>query len=164
MRISPLKWTSKKVEDLIKQINQTSVIPKYSPFYDRQFDLRAPDLNFGYTTNELVEKTKSKMDIFYFARNFCHIMTEDGIALIKLRPYQKRVLSDLSHPDYRFNVFLASRQIGKCVSPYTMVETANHGKVPMFKLYYATKPNLSLVDAIIYALLSIRFSLFGKES
>lgn len=157
MKISPLKWTTKKVEDIIEQIDKTSVIPKYSPFYDRQYDLRAPDLNYGYTEEELHEKTKSAIDIFYFAQKYCHIQTgEEGIQLIQLRDYQKRVLHDLAHPLYRFNIFLASRQIGKCVSPYTIVEIDGH-KIPIFEVYYQTKPNLTPFDYIVYGLMKLRF-------
>ena len=47
-------------------------------------------------------------------------MTDEGVAQIQLRKYQKSMLKDFQ--DNRFNVMLASRQIGKCTSYATKIK------------------------------------------
>jgi glutathione peroxidase-family protein len=47
-------------------------------------------------------------------------MTDEGISRIKLRGYQKKMLRDFQ--DNRFNVMVASRQIGKCFSYSTKIK------------------------------------------
>jgi hypothetical protein len=60
------------------------------------------------------ELARCASDVVYFANNYCVAMTDYGVKKIKLRPYQENVLKDFQ--DHRFNVFLASRQIGKTVT------------------------------------------------
>lgn len=153
-RISPIKWTTEKVDSYLEQVEKTSVVPKYSPFHKNDSELRAQDLNFGYTPEEISEKAKCDRDLFYFAETYAKVMTDKkGISLIKLRDYQKKVLHDFWR--YRFNVFLASRQIGKCVSAFTKIQVHSKEKkeVPIFALHYSTKPEKGVMDYIIWSFL-----------
>jgi ERCC4-related helicase len=54
-----------------------------------------------------------RQDIVYFAEKYAVVMTDEGIQQVKLREYQKRMF-EISRR--RFNIVLASRQMGKTVT------------------------------------------------
>jgi len=160
-KINPVRWSTKKIKDLLVQIDQTGVIPRYNPFYNNDAQLFAGDINFGYTEEEIIDKTKVAQDIFYFATQHAQVKTDEGIMRIKsLRNYQKNILHHLNA--YRFNIILASRQIGKCVHPFTNVCVELNNKVqnlPIFEVFYQTRPKLSLFDKVMYSLLKTSYKL-----
>jgi hypothetical protein len=112
-------WSTKKVNEEITKIEQGGQAD-YSPFADGKIDYRAPDIVFDYTDEELQEIAKCADDVVYFGENYCYSMTDEGISRIKLRGYQKKMLRDFQ--DNRFNVMVASRQIGKCASYSTKIK------------------------------------------
>jgi hypothetical protein len=114
-RISPRQWSSRAVEDFARQVEQTGSIPKYSPFFNRDTSMRAADLNYSYTEDEIMEQTKVRSNIFYFAETYAYVMTDDGLTKIKnVRIYQKKALA--AFIKHLKNIWLASRQIGKSVT------------------------------------------------
>lgn len=119
--INPKKWSTKRIEDFLEEVRKTSTIPRYTPFFQNDEDLLAPNLDFGMTEHEIKEFAKCEQDVFYFAENYAHIKTDDGYKRVsfKGRDYQKKTLA--AYVDYRFNVFLASRQIGKAIDPSVRV-------------------------------------------
>ena len=80
--------------------------------------------NTGYTEEQLIEIAKCEKSIVYFAETFFTIKELDrGKQLIKLRPYQKRLLKAIK--DNRFTVCLSARQSGKCVEGQTEITVRN---------------------------------------
>lgn len=106
-----LIWSTAKVEACIKAIHDTGIIPQENPFFEKKITKLKGDLNFRYTEAELLEMAKWKEDVLYFAQSAAKILTEDGPEIIKLHPYQRKVL--LQFFKYKKHVYLASRQIGK---------------------------------------------------
>lgn len=155
------RWSSSRINAVIDQINKTGVIPKHNPFHNRDVKLRAADLNYGYTEKELAERAKCSVDIFHFALEYCFVMTDDGIVKIpSLREYQKKVLHDFEK--YRFNVFLASRQIGKCIGWATKIKVKINDQIkrlPVFELFYSNKPNKDIIDRIVHLLFRAAYKL-----
>ena len=77
-------------------------------------NLRKPKLQFQYTKHEMRELRRCAADPVYFAKNFCQLFTEKGYIPINLRDYQRELIQGfLGH---RFNILMASRQIGKTVT------------------------------------------------
>ena len=105
-------WTSIKVEQLMIALEE-GYKHKATPFYEGNPNLRKGNIVFEYTPEELKEIKKCAKDIVYFANTYCTVMTDDGLQRIKLRPYQERMLRQFAAE--RFNVCLASRQIGKTI-------------------------------------------------
>lgn len=161
-KINPVKWTTKKVKDLLIQIEQSGSIPRYNPFFNNDSTLLAPDISFGLTEEELLDKAKVTEDIFYFATTHAKVKTDEGevMAIKKLRNYQKNLLHHFKA--HKFNVVLASRQIGKCVHPFTRIDVEMNGKqetMPVFELFYRTKPTVSFYDKIVLGLLRSSYKL-----
>lgn len=106
-------WNTKKINEEIDRIER-GVPADYSPFSEGKIDMKAADIVFEYTQEELEELARCANDVVYFGNKYCYSMTDDGICQITLRPYQEKMLR--SFQDNRFVVMLASRQIGKTVT------------------------------------------------
>jgi hypothetical protein len=105
-------WTSEKVEQLMLALEE-GYKPKATPFYEGNPNLRKGNIVFNYTPHEIREIKKCATDIVYFANTYCTVMTDFGLQTIKLRGYQEEMLRQFQAE--RFNVCLASRQIGKTI-------------------------------------------------
>jgi len=107
-------WSTKQIDDLILALDQ-GYRPKIKlPFYEGRQFLRKGGIVFEYTDDEITELARCANDIVYFAEKYAVVMTDDGIKQVKLREYQKRMLRNFQHE--RFNIVLASRQMGKTVT------------------------------------------------
>ena len=105
-------WTSNKVEKLMLALDE-GYKPKSTPFYEGNPNLRKGNIVFNYTDEEIREIKKCAKDIVYFANTYCTVMTDYGLQTINLRPYQEDMLKQFQAE--RFNVCLASRQVGKTI-------------------------------------------------
>jgi hypothetical protein len=107
-------WNSERVEECIRLIEDGRDVIGGTPFHEGDPTWKAGDIVYEYNDFEMEEIAKCAADVVYFANNYCMAMTDYGIQKITLRPYQIDVLK--SFQNNRFNVFLASRQIGKTVT------------------------------------------------
>ena len=109
-----LIWSTKKVNDLVLALDQ-GYRPKVAlPFYEGKQFLRKGNIVFEYTDEEIQELAKCASDIVYFAEKYAVVMTDEGIRRVELRDYQKDMLRNFQNE--RFNIVLASRQMGKTVT------------------------------------------------
>lgn len=107
-------WSTKQINDLILALDQ-GYRPKIKlPFYEGRQYLRKGNVVFEYTDEEISELARCATDIVYFAEKYAVVMTDNGIQKVKLREYQKRMLRNFQSD--RFNIVLASRQMGKTVT------------------------------------------------
>jgi hypothetical protein len=131
-------WNTKKIEDLKKLIEKGDEKPNKPCFFESDIELKAPDLVFEYTEQEIIEYARCMQDIIYFSK-YCKVMTDDGYQYVNLRDYQQDCLKTMQ--ENRNVVFLASRQIGKCVQYDTNINIFNnkkntYDKVNIGELYY----------------------------
>jgi hypothetical protein len=111
---SKLVWSTKKVNDLVIAMDQ-GYKPKIAmPFYEGKQFLRKGNIVFEYTEEEITELARCAHDIVYFAEKYAVVMTDEGIRRVALRDYQKDMLRNFQNE--RFNIVLASRQMGKTVT------------------------------------------------
>ena len=96
----------------------------YEPFYQKDLDLRAPNITFLMTDEEYEEYQKCYDDALYYVEHYCKFLTDNGLLLVELRDYQQKVIKtvtdevylddlDLFGPKNRSVIWLASRQVGK---------------------------------------------------
>ena len=109
-----LVWSTKIINDLMVALDKGYRPQVSMPFYEGKQFLRRGNIVFEYTEAELDEIKKCANDIVYFAETYAVVMTDNGIQRVKLREYQKDLLRDFQHN--RFNIVLASRQMGKTVT------------------------------------------------
>lgn len=104
--------------ELIKEIEEKENLGKILKRYEKLWfqnlrGIRKSNLTFAMTDDEWLEYIKCKINIHYFAENYCQIKREDGtIGPMKLRDYQKDII-DLYSKNPR-SILMASRQTGKC--------------------------------------------------
>ena len=151
-------FTTKKVEEIKKRMDD-GFIPKRDemPYYDGKIGLRrGGKLPFGFTKEEEEEYIKSKLDVIYFANNYCSVKQKDGkYDIIKLRDYQEDVLNMFQNPKNKFNILLASRQVGKCVSPLTKVKIIIGSEIKemaIYEVYYTLNKPIKFLDKVKYRL------------
>jgi len=109
---------------------------KYTDF------LKKPNKEIEYTPEMLLELHKCYTDIWNFLPYIKIIHPDRGIVVFEPYDFQKQILRNLQ--DNRFNVILASRQSGKCLSYSTVVSVRNKKTgdimdIPIGKLFDKNK-------------------------
>lgn len=117
-------FSTKMVDSVTKKMDE-GYLPSNAenPYFDKKIGLRKENIPFKLTPEEQEEYIKCKIDVKYFANNYCKVKTEDGTyKIIKLRDYQYDILDMFQNPSNKFNILMASRQIGKtiCSSIYIL--------------------------------------------
>jgi hypothetical protein len=107
-------WSTKAINDLQVALDKGYRPQVSMPFYEGKQNLKRGNIVFEYTDAEITELAKCAHDIVYFAEKYAVVMTDEGIQKVKLREYQKDMLRNFQHN--RFNIVLASRQMGKTVT------------------------------------------------
>lgn len=113
-------WSTERINELLRKVDEDGLDYKSvdNPFHDNDPDLKRANILWEYTNDEILEMKKCAEDVIYFA-SYCQVMTDEGLNYIKLRDYQSSVLKE--YQNNRFNIFLAPRQVGKCLLNNTQI-------------------------------------------
>ncbi len=116
-----LVWTTKMVDEAADKLNNGFLLSRAdNPFHEGTIGLRKDKVTFRISPTELQEYIKCKADVHHFAENYCWVKGEKGEPVrLVLRDYQKDIL-DKFHNN-RFNILMASRQIGKTICSSIML-------------------------------------------
>lgn len=117
-------YSTQLINQLIQDRNQGYDID-FEPFFMRDLDLRAANIPFKMSEEELEEYQKCYDDPVYYAENYAKFMTDHGLSTVNLRDYQRNVISTVTAEDYdpeddlilpvnRNVVWMSARQSGKC--------------------------------------------------
>ena len=156
-------FTSKLVDDATDKINDGVVVKRYqNPWLKGEVGIRRSGVTFKMSPAEQQEYIRCALDIHYFTEQYCKTKREDGsVGSITLRDYQKDILDNFVNS--RFNILMASRQVGKCNQLITRVlcefiddkDNIINIEIPMYKLLFMYKINKNLFDYIKYYLYKI---------
>jgi hypothetical protein len=107
-------FTTKLVDDATEQINDGVQLKKFqNPWLKSEVGLKRSGVVFKLSAEEQQEYIRCAVDIHYFTEKYCKTKREDGsVGSILLRDYQKEILDNFVNN--RFNILMASRQVGKC--------------------------------------------------
>lgn len=158
-------FTTKFVDEATEKINDGIVIKRFqNPWLKSEVGLRRAGVSFKMSPEEQQEYVKCALDIHYFTEKYCRVKREDGsIGDIQLRDYQKEILDNFVNS--RFNILMASRQVGKCFYFNTLCSIEKDGVVIDFrigKLYYymlERERSLTLLEKIKIKLYDFLFYL-----
>jgi hypothetical protein len=147
-------FTTKLVDEATNKINDGIVIKRYqNPWLKGEVGLRRSGVTFRMSPEEQEEYIKCALDIDHFVEKYCMVKREDGsIGNITLRDYQAEILSNFVNN--RFNILMASRQVGKCFSFNTVISIERDGiqyDIRFGKLYYlmvSKERRLNLLEKI----------------
>lgn len=132
--------TTDIINDIEKRENLGKILKRYEKLWFQNVrGVRKPYLTFAMSEEEFEEYIKCKINIHYFAEQYCQIKREDGtIGPMKLRDYQRDII-DLYTKNPR-SILMASRQTGKCLIFSTLTSYENSDgiiiKIPIGLLYY----------------------------
>lgn len=130
-------WTTDKVNAYLDLMNRGREDTNNSPFFENEIGWRKGGVAFEYTNDEWEEFIKCSDDIDRFAQKYCEIKTGEQFTNFNLYPYQKKFFNTVINN--KSVVYLASRQIGKCVTPDIKVDIKIMDKcyndTPLINLY-----------------------------
>lgn len=93
-------------------------------YYNGNTKLKKAGVRQVMTVFEQQEFVKCKFDVIYFIKNYVQIISlDEGVVPFHLFPYQEKMIRHMENN--RFSIFMTSRQMGKCVSPLSMVRLRN---------------------------------------
>jgi len=139
-KIEEFILTTEIIKDIEQRENLGKILKRYEKvWFSNLRGIRKANVTFAMSNLEWEEYLKCKINIHYFAENYCHIKREDGtIGQMKLRDYQKDII-DLYTKNPR-SILMASRQTGKCLIFNTLanvqLENEKNVKIPIGLLYY----------------------------
>ena len=116
-------YSTALIDELIKERQQGYDIP-YDAFFQRDLELRAPNVTFLMTDEENEEYQKCYDDALYYVSNYCRFMTDKGMETVELREFQEKVIKTVTDevylediedagPKNRNVIWMAARQSGK---------------------------------------------------
>ncbi len=107
--------------------------------------VKKPGLPVEITDEELEEFSKCAVDPIYFITNYVYITSPKyGSIKFRLFPYQYEIIK--AFHAHRFNVLLAARQMGKCVTADTKI-LVNGEEQEIGNLLY---PAMNIVEKLKY--------------
>ena len=129
-------YSTATIKQMINDRNQGYEI-EYEPFFNRDLELRAANVPFRMTDEELVEYQKCFDDPIYYAEKYAKFMTDHGLSTVDLREFQKNVINTVTEEDYdeendlllprnRNIVWMAARQSGKCHFFMSRINVSDH--------------------------------------
>jgi hypothetical protein len=109
-------FTTKLVDEATDKINDGIVLKRYqNPWLKGEVGIKRSGISFRMSAEEQQEYIRCALDIQHFTEQYCKTKREDGsIGPITLRDYQEEILDNFVNN--RFNILMASRQVGKTVS------------------------------------------------
>ena len=123
METSTTVWNSLLVEQTLEKLRMGMPVDM-SAFHQGDPQLKAANLLYQLTSEEIDEFDKCSQDVIYFVEKYCRFLTDAGRKTVKLRDYQKKILKLLSKevfneelqqiiPITRNLIMMQSRQSGK---------------------------------------------------
>ena len=137
-------WTTELVNQAIEKL-RIGVQTDIGCFHDKNIELKASNILFNLTSEELKEFEKCSENIVYFVEKYCHFLTDLGRIVVDLRRYQKEILNELGEeewkeklgemgPKNRNYILMAARQVGKCFLFNTQIVIKNIKTDEEFKI------------------------------
>ena len=167
----PIVWNSILVQQTLDKLRM-GMQTDMSCFHQSDIELKAENILYQLTHEEIDEFHRCSQDIIYFVEKYCRFLTDAGRRTVKLREYQKRILRALAKenlseilqeliPEIRNLIMMQSRQSGKCFFDGNVIIQYPSGdtfKVPITLFYYmmkSIKEKLTLLEKIKIKLLLI---------
>lgn len=172
-------YSTALINELIKERQQGYDIP-YDAFFQRDLDLRAPNVTFMMTDEEVEEYQKCYDSALYYVENYCKFMTDHGMNTVELRDFQKNVVKTVTDevyiedledygPKNRNVIWMAARQSGKChIFNQLCKITAKTGEGPnnvsMIDIYRNNTNNIDKNSKILNTIKLFLYKIYNKLS
>jgi len=119
----PIVWNSILVQQALDRLRM-GMQGDLSCFHSGDIELKAANILYQLTPDEIEEFHRCSEDIVYFVEKYCRFLTDSGRKTVKLREFQKVILRALAKEEYsekyeemlpviRNLIMMQSRQSGK---------------------------------------------------
>jgi len=169
-------WNTDIVNETLLKMRQGADVPMEC-FFDRNPELKAPNILFQLTLEEEQEFIKCSSDIVYFVQKYCRFLTDKGRTTVPLRKFQEEILSTIGEefwlneiedvaPKVRNFILMSARQSGKCLfNPSGVIKNTITGqiyKINLNDLYILVSKHLNknLKQKIIYKVKKTLYKLY----
>lgn len=165
-------YSTELINKLLEDYRQGYEIP-FDAFFNRDTDLRAANITFKMTNEEIAEYQKCYDDPIYYVDTYCKFMTDKGLHTVELRDFQQKIINTVTEevyieklgefgPKNRNIIWMASRQSGKCCAYNTSIsiKTDGQGKYcAIGELYSSFKGNrlVSKLKSVLYSIYRHKF-------
>jgi len=116
-------YSTKIIDEMINDKKNGYEID-YTPFFEKDLSLRAPNITFEMTEQEYEEYNRCYSDPIYFIENYCQFRVENFYKTVQLRDFQKKIIHmlcdrtyveeiDTFVPDNKNVTWMAARQSSK---------------------------------------------------
>ena len=127
-----LTWTTESVNETIEKLRQGADIP-LDCFFERNIELKAPNILFQLTEEEVQEFIKCSNNIEYFVETYCKFLTDKGRTTVTLRDFQRDILNTLGE-----EIWIESlKEFGPKVKNYLLLSSRQNGKTTTIAAYFA---------------------------
>jgi len=166
-------WNSASVQQCLEKLRM-GMHTDLSAFHQGNIELKAADLLYQLTPEEIDEFHRCSEDIVYFVQKYCRFMTDKGRVVVNLRDYQEKILRALAEEKYiellneygpknRNLIIMAARQTGKCLFGSEIIIKIKDQdleiKIPINLLYYFRKEHLTFLEKIKVELMIIYYKI-----
>jgi len=172
---SPTIWNSNLVKQTLEKL-RLGIQADLSCFHAQDIELKAADILYQLTPEEIEEFHKCSHDIDYFVSKYCRFLTDAGRVTVTLRDFQTDILTSLALEEYsekldefvpvtRNMIMMQSRQSGKCfLDGFVLLQypSGELYKVPINIFYYMQKGKLTLLEKIKVKLFIWKYMLNKK--
>lgn len=156
-------FNRERVDKAIEKIkNGYKLYPDENPFDTVGGEgVRKAKIKYELNEEEEADAKRCARDIVYFCNTHVRVKDENGIYnIITLRDYQKEIF-ELFETN-RYSLLMASRQVGKCVDGFTILDVIIDGKkkkLPIGAIYWELSQEKGLIPFMLKNLyrLYVRF-------
>ena len=167
------KVYSTEIIDRLLKDNAEGYDIDFEPFFNRDPDLRNSNVTFRMTKEEKEIYDRCLTDPLYFIENYCKFLTDDSRKLVKLRDYQKDIVNiitdekydedlDMMVPVNRSIIWLASRQVGKCISASESITYDDKVKEKLQQESIISLYNKNIKNSLLKHIKSILYKVYSK--
>ena len=167
----PVVWNSILVQQALDRLRM-GMQGDLSCFHSGDIELKAANILYQLTPDEIEEFHHCSEDIVYFVEKYCRFLTDKGRIIVKLRDFQITILRALAKekysekfeemiPEIRNLIMMQSRQSGKCFFMGNVIlryPNENLYEIPISLFYYlilSTKRKLTFLEKIKTKLLKL---------
>lgn len=129
---STIVWNSVLVQQTLEKLRM-GIQTDLSCFHYGNIELKAGNLLYQLTADEIDEFHKCSQDIVYFVQKYCRFLTDAGRKTVKLREYQKNILRSLAEEKWSDNV----QEMVPLVRNLIMMQSRQSGKTTTIAAYFA---------------------------
>jgi hypothetical protein len=128
----PVVWNSILVQQTLDKLRM-GMQTDLSCFHMSDIELKAGNILYQLTTDEIDEFHKCSQDITYFVEKYCRFLTDSGRKTVKLRSYQTDILKALAREEYSEKIEEMIPEIRNLI----MMQSRQSGKTTTIAAYFA---------------------------